>query len=115
MWDARQGRSKLLLNILVAVINSYTINDYNNCIKSLRYIHWVCFSYVKKTEADKVKAEIEKVEQWINQRQANYNIIRSTLNELIELMMFTYRSQFMQVQAEEETEFDVDKVLGFKK
>lgn len=114
-WDARQGRSKLLMNILVNAINASTVHDYRNWLKSLIGIHWLCFPYIKKSEAEKVKAEIETCENWVNVRGNHDYILKVKLTELTELIMSTYKSQFMQVHEEESLEFDPKKILGFKK
>jgi hypothetical protein len=115
-WDARQGRSKLLLNLLIMVINSSNSDDYSSWIRGLRSIHWICFPYVKKQEADKIKESIEECENWICQKGISQIIPRQKLNELMESIMFTYRNQFMQTTEESNiTSFNPADILGGKR
>ena len=114
-WDARQGRSKLLLNILTITLNYRQMEDYNNWLKSLQNLHWLCFSYVKKSDSEKVKTKIAEIFHHIQQGRYNNALVKHRLCELTELILYTYRNQFMQVQVEDESDFNPEKVLGFKK
>ena len=110
-FDARQGRSKLLLNLTIAVLNSYNTNDYGNQLKGLRSIHYLCFAYVQSNDSEKVKAALNELSAYINNKHVPREFIINKLDELMELIFSTYKDQFMQLMAKTDDEYDPSGVL----
>lgn len=111
-WDARQGRSKLLLNLLTAALNSYSVGDYGTWIRSLRSIHWVCFPYVNENKSKPVKEQLDVVDNNIRLKGFNPETMRNQMYDLMEKLMGAYKNQFMQVQEDDDKPFNADDVLG---
>ena len=115
-FDARQGRTKLLLfwlgNLSIAQ-GEHNYNTWLNCLKSLYYI---CFAFVKEAEAKEVKALIvrceNKLKMYNNKRNISDSIIMSSLDEATEKLMLVFKDQFMQTTSEESGEFDPTKFDG---
>jgi hypothetical protein len=113
-WDARQGRSKVLLNLLIAAINQANTDNYSAWLRSLKAIHWLCSPYVKATESDKIRAKLVSINHWLNQKGTSRMIISCKLDELMEDVMTVYRNQFMQSQEDNSDKtFNPADILGF--
>lgn len=113
-YDARQGRSKLLLDCLNKLLYCQQTDEYNMWLKYLRNIYYICSPY--KIDSDqKIKKEIEHTTKLINIYYSqigmlNSNIVFKKLNDLTEIVLITYKDQFMITTDESNDEFKEDDI-----
>ena len=99
-FDARQGRTKLLLYWLGELTLAQAQNNYVGWVNSLKSLYYMCFSFVEKKDAISVKLAINKAEVVVNlhnsKRKISDSIIRKELDLATELALTKFKDQFMQ-------------------
>ena len=112
-FDARQGRTKILLVWLNELLAAQAENNYNKWLKCLYSIYYACQPYVKEKDAATIKKLLLEAEEGVNTFSTNtsrvdYRFAKKKLDNLTEQSLRTFRDQFMTMNSEEDDEWNPD-------
>ena len=115
-FDARQLRAKLLIGWLNNVSMASANNDYKSWYQSLRTLYFLCSPYVNKSQSEAVKVQLQKTKNvfdlLVNRRNVSQSIIDTSFTKSTDLVLSTFKDQFMMTHKEEGIEFNANTFDG---
>ena len=116
-FDARQGRTKIMLYWLYELTMAQAQEDIKKWMKCLRSLYIVCSPFIKRDKAAELRKEIKNVNNNIKlclNRSINIDVAIAVdgLEDLTDKMLLYFKDQFMKTEDTESEEFTEEGLLS---